>query len=134
MLRFFVSSVSSQFPGTDIVDISQLIPYLAKFWFSSFLAKCCWSIKLQHSLKHNSSRKKWMMEFICGMQILILSFWVCVASHAQSQNSKFAIFLQYLKENANNEGNFLLADEHRRFLQIDTRILGVCGQVYPNHL
>ena len=75
-----------------------------------------------------------MIEFICGMQISILSFWVCVASHAQSQNSKFAVFLQYLKENANNEGNFLLADEHRRFLQIDTRILGVCGQVYPNHL
>ena len=34
--------------------------------------------------------------------------------------------LQYLKENMNDEINFL--DKHQRFLQIDTFILGVCGQ------
>ena len=54
-----------------------------------------WPIKLQGSL---ISRRKWVTKFIFGVQInievfckLILSFWVCVARHAQStQNKKFA--------------------------------------------
>ena len=40
-------------------------------------------------------------------------------------NLKFAICLQYLKENGKNEAGFLLADKHQKFLQIDTVILGV---------
>ena len=44
---------------TDIViDISSPVPYLAKYWFSSYGSKCCWPIKLQDSLKFNISRKK----------------------------------------------------------------------------
>ena len=81
-----------------VVDISPPVLYLAKFWFSSYGAKCCQPIKLQDSLKCNISRKKWMMKCIFGMQInievfykLILSFWVCATRHAQStQNKKFA--------------------------------------------
>ena len=81
-----------------VVDISPPIPYLAKFWFSSYGPKCCQPIKLQDSLKCNISRMKWMMKFIFGMQInievfykLILSFWECETKHAQStQSKKFA--------------------------------------------
>ena len=52
---------------------------------------------------------------------------MCVTRVAQStQNNKFAISLQYLKENGKNEVDFLLADKHQRFLPIDTIILGVC--------
>ena len=55
------------------------------------------------------------MKLIFDMQInievfykLVLSFWVCVAKHAQStQNNKFAISLQYLKENVKDEVDFL---------------------------
>ena len=36
--------------------------------------------------------------------------------------------LQYLKENVKDDVDFLPADKTQRFLQIDTRILDVCGQ------
>ena len=84
---------------TNIVaDISAPIPYLAKFWFSSYWPKYCHPVKLQDSLKCNISRKKWTMRFVSGMQIKIevfyksmLSFWVWVTRNAQNtQNKKFA--------------------------------------------
>ena len=57
---------------------------------------------------------------------LLISFWVCVSKLSQStQNNKFAMSLQYLKENGKNEVGFLLSDKHQRFLQIDTITLGV---------
>ena len=60
----------------------------------------------------------------------VIVFWMCVIRLVQStQNNKFAIYLQYLKENQKNEVDFLLVDKHQRFLQIDTLILGVC--VWP---
>ena len=65
---------------------------------------------------------------------MILSFWVCATRVTQStQNNKFAISSQYLKENGKNEVYFLLVDKHQKFLQIDTIILGVCGQACPNY-
>ena len=65
---------------------------------------------------------------------LIVSLWMCVARHAQStQNNKFAISLQYLKENVKNEVDFLPADKYQRFLQIDTIILGAGDQACPNY-
>ena len=65
---------------------------------------------------------------------MILSHWVFVARHAQStQNNKFAISLEYLKENIKDEVDFSPADKRQRFLQIDTIILGVCGQPCPNY-
>ena len=49
-----------------------------------------------------------------------------VARHAEStQNNKFTISLQYLKENVKNEIDFLLAYKRQSFLQIDTIILGM---------
>ena len=54
-----------------VVDIWPPIPYLGKFWFSSYGPKCCQPIKLQDSWKCYISRKKWMIKFIFGMQINI---------------------------------------------------------------
>ena len=66
---------------------------------------------------------------------LIVSLWVCVAMHAQStQNNKFTISLQYLKENMKEEVDFLPADKRQRFFQIGTVILGVYGPACPNYL
>ena len=58
----------------------------------------------------------------------VVSLWVWATRHAQStQNDKFTISLQYLQENMMVEVDFLHADKHQRFLQIDNIILGVCG-------
>ena len=47
-----------------------------------------------------------------------------MAGHAHvTQNDKFAISLQYLKEELSDEVDFLHADKHKRLLQIDSRIL-----------
>ena len=46
-----------------------------------------------------------------------------MARHAQiTQNNKFAISLQYLKKEVSDEVDFLHADKHESFLQIDTMI------------
>ena len=116
-------------------------PYLAKFWVSSYGPKCCQSIKLQDSLKCNTSRKKWMMKFIFWMQInievfykMIVSLKVCVSRHAQkTENNKFTRSLQYLKEDVKGEVAFLSTDKCWRFLQSDTITLDVCGQACPNY-
>ena len=56
-----------------------------------------------------------------------------LARHAQSnQNDMFTIYLQYRKENVEDEVDFLPVDKRQRFLQSDTVILGVCGQAYAN--
>ena len=41
-----------------VIDISLPIPYLAKFWYSSYGPKCHQPIELKDSLKRNISRKK----------------------------------------------------------------------------
>ena len=62
---------------------------------------------------------------------MIVSLWVCVSRHAQStQNSKFAISLQHLKQNVKDEVGFFQADKRQSFFQIDTIILDVC---FLNH-
>ena len=49
---------------------------------------------------------------------------MCVARHTQiTQNNKFPISLQYLKKEVSGEADFLHADKHESFLQIDTKIL-----------
>ena len=51
---------------------------------------------------------------------------MCVARHAEStQNNKFTISMQYLKENVKNKVDFLLAYKPQSFLQIDNIILGM---------
>ena len=65
---------------------------------------------------------------------VIVQFWVCVIRLVVStQNNKFAISSQHLKENRKNEVDFLIADKHQKLIQIDTIILGVCGQACPNY-
>ena len=66
---------------TNITDISPPILYLARFWFSSYGAKCCQPIKLQDSLKCNFLRKKWMMKYIFDMQINIKFFYKLINHH-----------------------------------------------------
>ena len=57
-----------------------------------------------------------------------------ITRHAQStQNNKFPISLQNLKDNVKDEVDILPADKRQRFLQIDTVILGVCGQICQNY-
>ena len=71
------------------------------------------------------------MKFIFFLQVnvtsfvkLILSFSVCVARHAQIiQNNKFAISLQYLKNEVSDEVDLLRVDKEESFLQIDSMIL-----------
>ena len=58
---------------------------------------------------------------------------MCVARHDQiSQNTKFAIFLQYFKKEVSDEINFLSADRHASFLQIDTMIYDWGWSSIPN--
>ena len=46
---------------------------------------------------------------------------MCVARHAQiTQNNKFAISLQYLKKEMNDEVDFLDANKHESFLHTGT--------------
>ena len=45
-------------------------------------------------------------------------------SHS-SQNSKFTMSLQYLKKEVRGEIDFLHADKHQRFLQVDFNILSI---------
>ena len=48
---------------------------------------------------------------------------MCVARYAQiTQNNKFAISLQYLKKEVSDEVDFLHADMHESFLQIDAMV------------
>ena len=41
--------------------------------------------------------------------------------------------LQYLQKNVKDEVDFLPADKHQRFLQVDTIILFVYGEACPNY-
>ena len=47
-------------------------------------------------------------------------------NHSQSsQNSKFTMFLQYLKSEVGDEVDFLHLDKHQSFLQVDFKTLGI---------
>ena len=49
-----------------------------------------------------------------------------MVKHSQSsQNSKFAMSLQYLKKEVRDEVDFLHADKHQSFLQVDFNTLGI---------
>ena len=66
---------------------------------------------------------------------LILSFQVCRQACLITQNNKFAISLQYLKEEVSDEIDFLQANKHKSLLQIDTMtLIGVVkhSQSFPN--
>ena len=60
-----------------------------------------------------------------------------MAKHSRSfQNTKFAMSLQYLKKEVRDEVDFLHADKHQSFLQVDFNTLGikVSGKVMPSLL
>ena len=86
-----------------------------------------------------SKKKMWGVELMFCLQIdkkvfckLIVPLWMCLARHVQSiQNNKFAMPLQYLKENIKDEVDFLPSDKHLSLLQTDT-IIVVCGQACQN--
>ena len=130
----FWKILSLVFPGND------LIPFLAKYWFSSYGPKCCWLVKLQDSLKCNISIKKWMVKFIFGMQInievfykVIIRLWVCTAMHAQiTQNKKF-VYLYNVYRKMLEMIFFLPADKHKSFLQVDSINCGVRSQACPKN-
>ena len=57
-----------------------------------------------------------------------------MARHAQiTQNKKFAISLQYLKKEVNEEVYFLHAGKHDIFLQIDDVIFDGDDQAFPKY-
>ena len=48
---------------------------------------------------------------------MIVSLWVCVARHVQStQNNRFTISLEYVKENLKVEVDFWYGDNRQRVL------------------
>ena len=52
--------------------------------------------------------------------------------HVQiTRNNKFAISLEYLKKERNDETDFLYADKPERFLQTDTMIFEGDAQTFP---
>ena len=68
---------------------------------------------------------------------LVVLFLLVTPKHARStQNSKFAIPLQYFKKEGMDEIDFLHVDKHQTFHQVDTIILGGHGQAFrkcPNY-
>ena len=88
----------------------------------------------------NVSRKAEGMKLNLCLQIntkvfykFIVSLWVYLERTQSTQNNKFTISLQYLKENVKNKGGFLPADKSQSFLQKDTIILRVYVQARPNY-
>ena len=56
-----------------------------------------------------------------------------MAKNAQiTQSNNFAIFLPYRETEVSDEVNFLYADKHEIFLQIDTKIFDGDGQAFLN--
>ena len=49
-----------------------------------------------------------------------------MVKHSENfQKSKFVMSLQYLKKEVRGEVDFLLADKHQSFLQVDFNTLGI---------
>ena len=80
-----------------------------------------------------------MIKFIFDMQInievlykLMLSFWVCATRHGQS-TKEVVISLQYLQRSMGGEVDFLPANKHEFFLQVDNITLGLLNQACPKY-
>ena len=107
-----------------VIHISPIIPYLAKFWFLSYVPKCCQPLILQDSVKWGDiSRKKKIMKFIFGIKVfykVILSFWVCIARLAENiQNKKFRYLCNIsISRKTCDDVTFLPAVKHKSFLQV----------------
>ena len=65
---------------------------------------------------------------------LVVSFLLVIVRHAQStQNRKFVMSLQYLKNKGRNEVDVLHADKHEYLLQVNTIIYSGFGLAPPNY-
>ena len=72
------------------------------------------NISLQYLKKNLRGEDDFFLLIIVGFFKMILSFQMYVARHAQiTQNKTFAISLQYLKKEVNDELNFLHAGKHQ---------------------
>ena len=57
---------------------------------------------------------------------LVLRYLMGIVKHSQIyRNSKFAISLKYLSKEVKDEVDFLHADKHQSFLQVDFNTLGI---------
>ena len=59
------------------------------------------------------------------LQIDIMILMGMVKHFQSSQNSKFAMSIQYLKKEVRNEVDFLYVDKHQSFLQVDFNTLDI---------
>ena len=81
----------------------------------------------------------WLLVIVKGFFKMILSFYMCLARHAQiNQNNNllflcntFVISLKYLKKKVSVEVDFLHSDKHECLLQIDTMFVMGDGQTFP---
>ena len=64
------------------------------------------------------------------LSVRLWTKWLWVRVQLQS-HKKFAISLQYLKKAVNDDVDFLHADKHESFLQIDNMIFDGDGQSFP---
>lgn len=77
----FLKILPLAFPGNNLnweiklVFVSPHVYYLVKLWFSSYGPKYSWTIRLQDSLKCNSTRKKRDDKLIFCIQIKIEVFY-----------------------------------------------------------
>ena len=114
--------------------------WILSFWVS--VTRHAQSTQNKFAYLCNISIKAWEMKLIFRLQInakvfckIIVSFWVYIARQAQStKNNQFTRSFQYLKENMKDKVDFLPTDKCWSFFQIDTIILGSCGQAFPNYL
>ena len=61
----------------------------------------------------------------CLLQIDTMILMGMVKHSQSSQNSKFVMSLQYHKKEVRDEVDFLHADKHQSFLQVDFNTLGI---------
>ena len=110
-------------------------PLILELWAEILLAN-----EIAGFFKIKCLKKEVNCEMNFGMQInikvfckLILSFWVCVARLAQSsQNKKRAYLCNISKRNRENK-DFLPADKHESFRQVDNITLVAHIQACPNY-
>ena len=116
-------------------DISPPVPYLIKFWVSSYWPKHCQPIKLHDSLKCNISWKKWMMNFIFGMQIKIeVHHFGCVYP-GMSKVPKMSLHIFAISPEKHGRWGwcFLSVDKHKHFFASWKYHHGCASQACPKY-
>ena len=123
-----------------VIDISQPISYMAKFWVSSYGPKCCQPVKLQDSLKCKYLDKEVNDDLFFWhpdkhqslLQVNTITLGVCNQA-GRKYPKQACISLQYFQKNMEDEVDFLLADKNKSFLRFDCITLGVHSQACPKY-